>query len=188
MKSYDFRSAIGVDAEGAKGAVRPRREGHLFAPPLPSWHFPSSSRVPIGKQIFIDEKVRETGLSRIRHGRDLRIQSSALPKGKTLFFVLKILLIFFLRTQAVQAHPFVLARKDGKRAQGGAVNSRREGHLIAPPCTSWHFPSSKQRPIGKDILMDERARGKRTALNGARTGFVESYRVRPQKGKHSFSY
>ena len=67
MKSYDFRSAIGVDAEGAKGAVRPRREGHLFAPPLPSWHFPSSSRVPIGKQIFIDEKVRETGLSRIRH-------------------------------------------------------------------------------------------------------------------------
>jgi hypothetical protein len=33
IKSYDFRFAIGVDAEGAKGAVRPRREGHLFAPP-----------------------------------------------------------------------------------------------------------------------------------------------------------
>jgi hypothetical protein len=65
---------------------------------------------------------------------------------------------FFLCTQAVQAHPFGLARKDGKCAQGGAVNSRREGHLIAPPCTSWHFPSSKQRPIGKDILMDEKAR------------------------------
>ena len=92
------------------------------------------------------------------HGRDLRIQSSALPKGKTLFFVLKILLIFFLCTQAVQAHPFDLARKDGKRAQGGAVNSRREGHLIAPPCTSWHFPSSSRVPIGKQIFIDEKVR------------------------------
>ena len=58
----------------------------------------------------------------------------------------------------MQAHPFGLARKDEKRAQGGAVNSLREGHLIAPPCTPWHLPSGKQRPIGKDILMDEKAR------------------------------
>ena len=92
------------------------------------------------------------------HGWDLRIQSSALPKGKTLFFVLKILLIFFLCTQAVQAHPFGLARKDEKRAQGGAMNSRREGHLIAPPCTSWHFPSGNRVPIGLRVFMDGRTK------------------------------
>jgi hypothetical protein len=62
MKSYDFRSAIGVDAEGAKGAVRPRREGHLIAPPCTSWHLPSSNRVPISKDIFMDERARESGL------------------------------------------------------------------------------------------------------------------------------
>jgi hypothetical protein len=71
----------------------------------------------------------------------------------------------------------------GVDAEGakGAVRPLREGHLIAPPCTSWHLPSSNRVPIGKDIFMDE-GTGKRTASNGARTGFEESYRVRSQKG------
>ena len=62
MKSYDFRSAIGVDAEGAKGAVRPRREGHLIAPPCTPWHAPSGKQRPIGKDILMDERARESGL------------------------------------------------------------------------------------------------------------------------------
>jgi hypothetical protein len=77
----------------------------------------------------------------------------------------------------------------GVDAEGakGAVRPRREGHLIAPPCTSWHLPSSNRVPISKDIFMDE-GTGKQSALDGALTEFVESNRVRFQKGKHSFSY
>mgnify|MGYP006949393709 CR=1 FL=1 len=57
-------------------------------------------------------------------------------------------------TQAVRAHPFGLARKDEKRAQGGASNSQREGHLTAPPCTPWHSPSVYMIPIGLRVFID----------------------------------
>jgi hypothetical protein len=103
------------------------------------------------------------------------------PKRENTLFRIKDSVIFFLCTQAVRAHPFGLARKDGKRAQGGAVNSLREGHLIAPPCTSWHLPSGNRVPISKDIFMDEGA-GKQSASNGALEEFVESNRVRSQSG------
>jgi hypothetical protein len=36
IKSYNLHFAIGVTAEGAKGAVCPLREGHLIAPPCTS--------------------------------------------------------------------------------------------------------------------------------------------------------
>jgi hypothetical protein len=77
----------------------------------------------------------------------------------------------------------------GVAAEGakGAMRPLREGYLIAPPCTSWHLPSSNKVPIGKQIFMDE-GTGKQSALDGALMGFEESNRVRFQKGKHSFSY
>jgi hypothetical protein len=109
------------------------------------------------------------------------------PKRENTLFRIKDSVIFFLCTQAVRAHPFVLARKDGKRAQGGAVNSRREGYLIAPPCTSWHLPSSYRVPISKDIFMDE-GTGKRSASNGALEEFEESNRVRPKRGIKSYDF
>ena len=121
------------------------------------------------------------------HGRDLKNPIECVPKRENTLFRIKDSVNLFLCTQAVRAHPFGLARKDEKRAQGGAVNSRREGHLTAPPCTPWHLPSSNRVPIGKDIFMDE-GTGKLTALDRALMGFEESNRVRPNRGMKSYDF
>ena len=66
-----------------------------------------------------------------------------------------ILLIFnYYCTQAVQAHPFVIRRKDAKAESGGASNSQREGHLNAPPDTPWHPSSFWEGVSSGGVFMD----------------------------------
>ena len=158
MQAHPFGLARKDEKRAQGGAVNSLREGHLIAPPCTPWHLPSGKQRPIGKDILMDEKARESNLPPMGYGQDLKNPIECAPKRENTLFRIKDSVNFFLCTQAVQAHPFGLARKDEKRAQGGAVNSRREGHLIAPPCTPWHLPSGNRVPIGLRVSMDGRTK------------------------------
>jgi hypothetical protein len=208
IKSYNFRFAIGVAAEGTKGAMRPPEKLRINTGE-PGAFFIS---VPHGKTDYFHRTVgwaeekalcaREKFIS-VPHGKTIHSHHAKVwaerhrvpgrnsflsHTGKRMIFTglwggpkgaVRSGEIYFSPTrendpstprksvgrkaprvcpQAGRAPTFGLVRKLAKYAQGEAVNSRREGHLIAPPCTPWHLPSGSRVPIGKQIFMDEKAR------------------------------